>query len=202
VPGDPLAGAVVKISAAILAGGSSRRMGTDKAFIDFDGLPLVERIAKGLGDVSDDVYVVAKRSLGLPVRCVVDGSDEQAPLVGVLAALRAARHSTVFICGCDMPFVSNDIVRVIARRLGDLDAVVPIRDEKLEGLHAVWSRAAAPRIGALLLAGDRGLRPALRRLHIDTVDEDVWREIDPEGRAFVNLNTPDDLEQVSRASGP
>lgn len=192
----------MKISAAILAGGDSRRMGTDKALLEFDGVPLVERIAKGLGEVSDDVYIVAKRTLDSSVRSVLDGSDEQSPLIGVLAALRAARHAAVFVCGCDMPYVSSALVRALARRLVHVDAVVPVREGKLEGLHAVWSSAAAPRIGALVAAGERGLRPALHRLHIDAVDEDAWREIDPEGRAFVNLNTPADLEQVSRASGP
>src|SRR5687768_11842733 len=102
-----------QISAAILAGGESRRMGSDKAMLDFAGRPLVERIADRLSAISEEVFVVGKRRLEVDVPTVLEASDPQTPLLGVLTALRAARHPLVFICGCDMPFVSPSLATIL-----------------------------------------------------------------------------------------
>ena len=171
-------------------------MGTDKAMLDLDGRPLVSRIVDRLSAVSDDVFVVAKRSMDIDARVVVETAEIQAALVGVHTALCAADHPLVFICGCDMPFVSPALMELLVDRMDDRDAVVPQRDGKLEALHGVWSRSATEKVGSLLASGERALRSALRALRVDVVEEDVWRAIDPDGRAFINLNTPEDLAAI------
>jgi molybdopterin-guanine dinucleotide biosynthesis protein A len=127
---------------------------------------------------------------------VLETAEAQTPLIGIRTALCAAHHPLVFICGCDMPFVSPVLIELLVDRMDDLDAVVPLRDGKLEALHGVWSKTAAEKVDALLATGERGLRRALRALRVDVVDEDVWRAIDPDGRAFINVNTPEDLAAI------
>ena len=190
------------LSAAVLAGGESRRMGSDKAMLDFGGRPLVRRIADELATISDDVFVVAKQELVVGVPTVIEAPEPQTPLLGVLTALRAARHPLVFVCGCDMPFVSTALATLLTERASGVDVVVPFREGKSEALHAVWSTAAADKVAALLERGEFGLRRAIAQLHADEIDEAVWRSIDPEGRCFANLNTPDDLRSWAPTAPP
>jgi molybdopterin-guanine dinucleotide biosynthesis protein A len=174
-------------------------MGTDKAMLDFDGRPLVSRVVERVTSISDDVYVVSKRAMEIDARVVLEPPEPQTPLLGVLTALRAAAHPLVFICGCDMPFVSPALATFLADRADDLDAVVPFRDGKSEALHCVWSASAADKVAALLDQGEFGLRRALAEMDVDVVGEATWRAIDSDGRAFTNLNTPDDVAAIRSA---
>ena len=187
----------MKVSCGILVGGESRRMGRDKALVDFGGRPLVVHVAQRLSMWSDDVFVVGKRSnvelADLRLRVHDDGCDARTPLAGVLAALHAARHPLVFVCATDMPHVSRELVQLMASRACGADAVVPERDGRLEPLHALWSTAVADVIAAALAAGERAPHRMLGRLSAVTIREEDWRRVDPRGDSFTNLNTPDDL---------
>lgn len=184
-----------QLSAAVLVGGESRRMGTDKAFIDFDGKPLVVHIVERLRTISDDVFVVGKsvkRFEALRVRCETDGSEEHSPLYGVLAALRAAKHESVFVCGCDMPSLDTSLIVSLADRANGVDAAVPSNEGRVEPLHAVWSRNATDRIEAIVSEGVRAVHDALDRLDVSIVDVD-------NDRSFTNVNTPADLDRLRRS---
>jgi molybdopterin-guanine dinucleotide biosynthesis protein A len=191
----------MSFSCAVLAGGLSRRMGRDKALVEFEGRPLVVHMVERLSSWSDDVFVVSKTN-PLPddprLRVYDDACDVQAPLAGVLAALRAASHPLVFVCATDMPFVSHEVVELLVSRADAADAVVPRRVGRLEPLHAVWSRSAAGPIAAQMDAGERAVHRALGLLNVVTVDEDEWRRVDPDGVSFTNLNTPDELAAARR----
>lgn len=184
-------------SVAVLAGGRSTRMGRDKSLLPFRNRPLIAHVVERCGVCSDDVFVVTKRPRqlqSLRFRVVVDHADEQTPLAGIVTALGAAAHPYVFVCACDMPFVSAELVRLLAQRARSYDAAVPVRAGRPEPSHAVWSTSALDRIEQALWSGERAVRRVLETLRVAWVDEDEWRTIDPGGRAFVNVNTPEDLE--------
>ena len=193
---DPSAKQRQAVSVAVLAGGQSRRMGTDKALVDFEGEPLVVRVARGLSAISDDVFVVCKQMLALDVPPgfpeVLDGFAEQTPLSGIITALHAAQHPLVFVVACDMPYVSNDLVIDLCDAAEDADAVVPVHDDVLESLHAVWSVRAVSKLEALWEEGERSVRGALRRLALATV------EIAAVTASFTNVNTPNELDASRR----
>jgi molybdenum cofactor guanylyltransferase len=177
------------ISGAVLAGGASKRMGRDKALIEVDGRPLALYVADRLLGCSDDVFVVAKRELGFPV--VIDDLDLQTPLAGIMTALRSAKHEVVFICACDMPLVSADLVVDLASRADEHDAVVPERGGRTEPLHVVWAVRSLPKIEELAASGERAVHRILERLDVVTVEVGD----DP---SFTNVNTPEELERVLR----
>lgn len=174
-------------------------MGSDKALIELDGRPLVLRVFDRLKSLSDDVFVVTKRpptieALGL--RAVVDHHDAQTPVAGIATALRTAAHDHVFVCACDMPFVSVDVVRLLVERIDGMDAVVSVRNGRPEPLHAVWATSAAEALEAALRDGERAVHRALKRMRVGWVSESEWSALDPEGRTFINLNTPEDIAHV------
>lgn len=185
------------ISAAVLAGGSSTRMGRDKALLDLNGRPMICHVVDRLRAVSEDVFVVTKRAHsldGLDLRVVIDQDEAQTPLSGISRALDVATHEHVFVCACDMPTVSPDLVLWIAERAVGYDAAVPVRDGRGEPLHAVWSAHA------IIGCGELAVHRVLEKLRVAWVGEDEWRTLDPTGSSFANVNTPEDLARASGAN--
>ena len=100
--------------ALVLAGGESRRFGSDKAMAPFRGATLLEAVLRGLSALEfAQVAVVAKEpgkygALAGAAALLNDASPVQTPLAGLAAGLRAARHELVFACAADMPFAADE----------------------------------------------------------------------------------------------
>ncbi|HAA75354.1 TPA: hypothetical protein DCE37_09560, partial [Candidatus Latescibacteria bacterium] len=117
-------------SCIILCGGKSRRMGQDKAWLDFDGEPLLARILRIVSPVVSDVVIVASEYQRLPDlqqqhQVVIDLTPDSGPLGGVVTGIDALSdsHGPVFLCGCDHPFLSGGFLEALLDRMGDNDAV-------------------------------------------------------------------------------
>lgn len=203
------------MAGVVLAGGQSRRMGQDKALLDFLGQPLVRRIVERLEGVSPPVYVVAPQhrrgaleALGL--RVVADRFEQGGPLAGLHAGLAAAGDGYHFVVSCDQPFVEGGLVRYLLRRAqaslppqpgtGYLapDAVIPRVEGKLQVLHAVYHGRVAPVAERLLRQGERSVRCVLERIRWVEVAEAELAAFGDPGRLFLNVNTPDELRLALR----
>ena len=183
-------------SLVILAGGRSRRMGYDKATLPAGDVTLIEHLARRLAPVVDEI-IIAGGSVRAPLegaRVVPDPQPGLGPLAGLLAGLTAATERHVWVVGCDLPDVEpalGGLLRVLA---GDHEAVVPRPEEEPEGVCALYLRELAPRIEALLAAGERSIRALLDRSIVRYVAANELRAVDPELRSFRNINTPTDYE--------
>ncbi|HEU5001513.1 MAG TPA: molybdenum cofactor guanylyltransferase [Actinomycetota bacterium] len=192
------------LSGLVLAGGRSRRMGRDKALIGYEGETLVERAARRLAEVCDEVIIASGDGLRLPVpgcRQVADAVAGAGPLSGLVAGLEAAGHPLVAVAGVDMPHLSPALFRLLFVRHAGEPAVVPEVGGQLEPLHALYARSAAPALRCRLEAGERPLRAAVEGLGPLVVGPEVWGAVDPEGRFAENLNQPGDLDIVPKAFG-
>jgi molybdopterin-guanine dinucleotide biosynthesis protein A len=195
------------MSAVLLCGGTSRRMGTDKALVRLDGEPLVLRAAGMLGSFAAQVIVAAgpagrlgsllERTPCETVEDVTAGAGDDAadvgPLGGIVAGLEAARHELVAVLAVDMPFASAAVFDLLARRIGDDGAAVPVTSEGSQPLHAVYARRSAPLLRAALEGAQRSVRSALGRIDVRWVHREEWQSADPSGRFAWNLNEPGDL---------
>jgi len=187
-------------AAAILAGGRSRRMGTDKALLTLEGTPLVGHVIARLRPLVSEILIVgdnagAYRQFGIPV--ISDPSPDQGPLAGIRTALMNTAAPLVFCCACDMPFLETALVgRLLELAERGVAAVVPrVRGER-EPLCAVYTRKALPAIEAVLATGGRRILDALARMPTHYVEEEDLRVFDPELQSFVNVNTPEDLARI------
>jgi molybdopterin-guanine dinucleotide biosynthesis protein A len=181
----------------LLAGGRSRRMGTDKALVEFHGARLAERGLRILRSVCDDVVVASGdgsrlASLGAPQ--VADAAPDSGPLGGIVAGLEAAATDLVAVVAVDMPFASAGVLRLLAGRWSGEDAAVPVTDRGPEPLHAVYARSAAPALRRLLESGVLAMNRVLELIDTLGVEEREWRAADPSGRFALNVNRPEDLE--------
>lgn len=186
------------VSAGILAGGASSRMGSDKALLDFRGRTLLQHQLDLLRPLFPELIIGGGR-YDLGVRIVPDVLGERCALTGVHALLRGATTSRVFIVACDMPFLNPALIRDLLGRPGDV--VIPVTARGPEPLHAVYDKACLPAIEATARAGEwktTGFHKDVRVTLVD-VDEAAWAV---EGRSpFTNANTPDDWRRVRDPGG-
>ncbi len=195
----------VTISAAILAGGMSRRMGTDKALLPIGGRTMLDVVAERVSAVAQDVFVVADddtkyRELGY--RVVQDAIPGAGSLGGVYAALLNARHDLCLVVACDMPLLNIELLRYLAKLAGRDDVVIPSLaagrsdqggGETLETMHAIYRTSSLPSLERQIQTGDFKIAAALDDLEILRVCEATIRRFDPHLHSFFNVNTPQDF---------
>jgi molybdopterin-guanine dinucleotide biosynthesis protein A len=189
------------ITGLILAGGASRRMGTDKAFLPVEGVPLIVRVHAVLAPLFAEVLIAAGRETPgrgpFPARVVYDEVPGLGPLGGVVAGLKTATTPWVFAFACDMPNLDARVIERIAReRAEGIPVVTPESPGGVESCHALYARAALPMIEAALAEGERAPHRLFRRIGAQVIPKAEIAAIDPEFRSLANLNTPDDLKGV------
>ena len=189
-------------SAAILAGGGSRRMGRDKSMLEMGGVPLIRRIADGLEEIFSQVFVVANErerfeQMGLAV--VGDIHPGNDSLGGLHAAVASAQGSHVFVAGCDMPLLRPPLIRGLASLVEGWDVVIPVKDGYPEPLCAFYGKKCAPRIKESISRGRLKMIGFHEHVRVRRVEEAAWREWDPEGASFLNANTPEEFETIRSA---
>ena len=121
-------GVLPRVSGIILAGGQSRRMGQDKAFIDFDGAPLVSRVINQVRNLCSELIIVTNDSGAYQkfgVRLVGDVYPAKGSLGGIYSGLRAVAENYALAVACDMPFLNQDLLRYMISFAPQFDVVIP-----------------------------------------------------------------------------
>lgn len=185
----------MSVSAAIMAGGRSKRMGQDKAWIELDGDPLIKRVAAVLAQVADEVIVVANepRYASLGLRVVKDRYPNGGALGGIATGVGAAAHDTVLVAACDMPFLSPTVWRLLLGHAGEADVVVPRIGGEYETLHALYTKACLPHMARALAEDRLRVIAFFDQVRVLPIDEPELRAVDPGLRSFTNVNTPEEL---------
>jgi molybdopterin-guanine dinucleotide biosynthesis protein A len=197
-------------SALILAGGMGKRLGyREKALIDINGKTLIALIIEKLEKVVDSIIIsvrdraqeeLLKAALSLEYRFAYDIHKNTGPMSGILSGLSSCEDEYCFIAACDMPFINENVVRLLFRRSENFDAAIPRwEDGFLEPLHAVYR--CVPMIHETKQAIERGetiiLAPVFK-MKVNYVPMDDVRKLDPDLRTFININTNDDIQKLSR----
>lgn len=193
------------LAGVVLCGGGSTRMGTDKALIEVDGVPLFALVAERLASVAWPVFLAPGSTgrlgeVGYPN--LADAAPSSGPLGGIVAALRASPHRLVAVLAVDLPFASEAVIHLLAERIDAADAAVPVTSEGPQPLHAVFARSALPTLERALVDGTRSVLGALERLSVRWVERDEWRGADPSGRFAFNVNLPEDLTGIELETEP
>ncbi|MDP9266051.1 MAG: molybdenum cofactor guanylyltransferase [Chloroflexota bacterium] len=191
----------MKVSAAVMAGGKSRRMGRDKAWLDLgDGTPIVRRATNVLAGVADEVFVVANDTAydALGLRVVRDRYADGGALGGIATAVAAAAGEVVLVAACDMPFLSAPVWRLLIQLAPGNDVVVPRVGGQFETLHAVYAKSGLWAMESALASRRMRVISFFPDVRVRDVGEDELRTADPELRSFTNVNTPEELETAKR----
>jgi molybdopterin-guanine dinucleotide biosynthesis protein A len=191
----------MSVSAAVMAGGKSRRMGRDKAWLDVgDGRSIVQRVIDVLSEVADEVFIVAndERYLTLGPRVVPDRFPDGGVLGGIATAVGAAANDRVLVAACDMPFLDPAVFRLLIERSDGADVVMPKVGDDHEALHALYTKACVPAMERALASGKMRVISFFPDVRVRIVPEEDLRAVDPRLRTFTNVNTPEELAAVTK----
>jgi molybdopterin-guanine dinucleotide biosynthesis protein A len=189
------------IVGVVLAGGRSRRMGSDKASLPLLGRPLAAWAVSALQSVLGEVWLIGgspslARDIGVcHAPDLVPGAG---PLAGIYGALQATR-SDIMVVACDMPLLQPSLLRCVLAAANGFDVVVPINGGEYEPLLGVYRQTCLEAIEKALAAGERQVRSIYPAIRLRTVPEPLWRQWDEHGLSFINANSPSDLERVVEA---
>ena len=171
-------------------------MGQNKALKPFLGRPLVQRVIERLAPVADELLVTTNQPedfdfLNLPL--FPDVKPGRGALGGLYTALLAAKHPSVAVIACDMPFASAPLLVAAAGLLiqEEADVVIAETSEGYEPLHAVYRRATCiPAIESAIQADQWRVISWFPKVHIRKLTTEELGRYDPDGLAFWNVNTP------------
>jgi molybdopterin-guanine dinucleotide biosynthesis protein A len=194
------------VGTIVLAGGESSRMGRSKAWLTFEGEPLLTRVVRRLATGFAPLVVVAAPDQVLPalpahVQVARDRVAREGPLEGLAVGLEhlASSSRRAFVCTCDAPFVTSTLAVALAN-LCERDAAVPEVDGRLHPLAAVYATDTHRVARALRDADERRVTAFVGAIQATRVGADrllaheALRSEDPELASLVNVNTPADLE--------
>lgn len=185
------------LSAIVLAGGASRRLGQDKAALSFGGRPLLHIVIERISAVCRQIIVAGARGRpdgSLPVTFVEDDVPDQGPLAGLHAGLAAASADFVLVVACDMPFLNTRLLAYMASLPRDYQALVPRLGGRQHPLHAIYAHSCLPVIESLRAQGCNSMGDLLARAGVRELAEEEVRRLDPEGLSLFNLNNRADLD--------
>jgi molybdopterin-guanine dinucleotide biosynthesis protein A len=186
-------------SAAVLAGGASTRMGTDKAFLRFGDESLIERQRRCLQGAGAAEVLISGRAgvdysrLGLTV--VYDERPNSGPLAGLVAVLKAATFDTALVLAVDMPVMTSAMLRKIVRYADDLGCV-PFDDRGFEPLAAVYSKHLLPLAEELLAKEEYSMQGFAKQAVSRGLTHTLQLET-AEQPNFINCNEPSDWPHFS-----
>jgi len=183
----------------ILAGGESRRMGTDKAFLKVDGRTIIEQILAVFSGLFGHCIIVTNtpdryRSYG--VELVGDVYDVRGSLNGIYSGLLRSRDEYNFVVACDMPFLNPRLIAYMGEIAEGHDAVVPRYQGYHEPLHAVYRKKLLPLIEAQIRKDDRRILNLYEHIDVRYLTEEEIDRFDPERRSFKNVNTPEEYKEA------
>src|SRR5271155_187751 len=188
------------ITAFILAGGASTRMGEPKAFMQIAGKSLIDYAVAQAHSVGDDVFVVGDKIMyGAYGRIVTDVHEGCGPLGGIHAALTRAKTEFNLILALDTPFLTKNVLNYLNMQAqkAEKTVTVPKLSNGYNPLCAIYRKDFLHRAEGAILAGNYKID--LLFLEGDTLEiteaELLMQRFDLS--IFDNINTPEDFASAS-----
>ena len=187
----------MRISAGVLAGGKSSRMGQDKALLEINQQRFLHKITKELGTLDEVLLSVASKGdyADLELLSFADEHREIGPMEGIYQLVKHASNEYIFICAVDMPFVTSKLVNYMTEFISsDFDCYVMADDEHIHPLCAIYSKAVLPVIEELISNGQYRLREIFKRVRTKYINLETSCF---EPRVLRNINTREEYVKLA-----
>lgn len=184
------------VTGLILAGGKSSRFGKNKALVEVGGVRLIERVIRVMGSVFQQLIIVTNTPdeyayLELPM--IEDLIKGLGPLGGLYTGLESISTEAGFFVACDMPFLSEPLIRHILEFRDEFDVILPKIDWKIEALHGLYNKSCLPAIRELIDSQQYQVIRFFTKMRVKYLGEAEIRKYDPELKTFFNINEPREL---------
>lgn len=190
------------VTAAVLCGGKSRRMGFDKAFLRDEKEYLLLQTVRKLQLLFEQTVLVSNTKAKFEDRAdfetlsvLEDLYLEKGPLGGICTALQKVQTEYIFVMACDMPVPDVNLIGRMYRKLGGWQVLACRNQGRLEPLFAFYHRSCLPVFKKQIESGELKLRAAFPSLKVEMYDLSG-----EETEGIVNLNTPEDVQRWSGKS--
>lgn len=198
-PGSDKIGGVTGV---ILAGGESRRMGSNKALLRLNDVPLIEKVYHAMEALFEDIVLITNTPEAysfLPCRMAPDIYPGAGSIAGLHAGMVSSRTERIFVAACDMPFLHADLIRMLCRYDREAEAVVPMNGEGFfEPLHAVYAVTAQEAAQDIIENGDKSILILLNRIRTVLISYQEVRSIPGAEESFRNINTPEEFKTAQQ----
>lgn len=187
------------VTAFVLAGGRSSRMGSDKAFLRLGDETLLSHALKVAGAVAGEVRIVGDaRKFAAFGRVIEDVYRDRGPLGGIHGALYSSATELNLVLAVDLPFVGPQLLEYLLLRARESSAMVtvPRAGGGLQPLCAVYHRGFAEVAEQLLREGKNKIDSRFATVGTCIIEEDELVRAGFSAEMFRNLNTPEELEQA------
>jgi molybdopterin-guanine dinucleotide biosynthesis protein A len=185
----------MRVDISVLAGGSSSRMGRDKASIEWNGQTVLERIVSAARSTGRNTFVVGREK---PDKWNIDSVDfyrddriGEGPLAGLSKALSITTADAVLALACDTPLLTRTsidwLLRVTEQLYLSEDGVAVRNSGRLDPLFSIYAKSCQPRIELMLTSGNRALYKLIQSAKFLTIDAPA--EVSSE---LINFNSPED----------
>ena len=184
----------------VLAGGSSRRLGTDKAFVEVGGISLVKRATKTLQELGLEVRVVCRskqQAQSMPCPYILDQIPGLGPAMAIFSALYDSDHPKNYFLACDMPLVPPDLFRKFCKLSEKFDVIVSADfKSKIQPLCGYYSRACLPILEDQLNKGIMSITEILKSkdLKVQILD---FSSLALDKNTFININDRKTLQKAN-----
>lgn len=189
------------ITAFILSGGKSSRMGTNKALLKIGDRQLIQRMIELIEPLFSDI-VISSNELELyeefGKKIIRDIYQSRGPLSGIHSALSSVKTEKCFLISCDMPFISSQIINYLINYESEKEIILPKSDGRIQQLCGIYSKKILPKVDKLLtesMRNDTKLKGSIYELleRVETEIVDVSELSFYQKHLFFNINTPEDF---------
>ena len=188
----------IPCTGVILSGGlNSRFDGKNKAFLSVGGRRILDRLLDVFSDLFDEIILVTNHPqhfLKWDLTIVTDVFDLRSSLTGIHTGLFYMNSPYAFFSACDTPFLKKEMVEILVEQIEQkFDIIMPETAAGFEPLCAIYSKRCLKPAEDHLRANKVKIQWAFRSNRIKHIAENQLRQVDPELRSFLNINTPEDL---------
>lgn len=189
------------ISCIVLAGGRGLRLGRNKMAVTIGNRTLLQWVVFHLSVFNSDIIIVTAEKQSLPefidypkLRIVTDVYPGKGSLGGIYTGLATSDSSHNLVVACDMPFLNRALLRYMIRLAADFDLVIPRLGNKVEPLHAVYSKGCLAPIEGLLKQDNLKIIDIFDLVRVKYIEAEEINRFDPKHLSFFNINTEADLK--------
>jgi molybdenum cofactor guanylyltransferase len=194
---------VFSLTAIVLAGGQSSRMGQDKPLLSVQGVPLLRQVCDRAREIAKTVDVVTATREYDPIvpkdcRIIYEPVPPRGPLIAFSLALSSVETDWILLLACDLPLLTAEVMREWATGLSmvspDAIAWLPYVDQRWQSLCGFYRRSCGESLGEFIASGGNSFQKWLDGVRVEELPVS-----DP--RVLFNCNTPEDLERVRSLLG-
>jgi molybdopterin-guanine dinucleotide biosynthesis protein A len=176
-------------------------MGEDKAFIEIDGISIINRIQRVLTVLFDEIIIVANRKdrfADLDARIYADLLPQRGVLGGLYTGLFFSSCPYSFCVACDMPFLNQSVIEYLITKIPGYDVIVPRTRDGLQPLHAIYSKSCLGPIKRVIEQGNYKIIDFYPLVKVRMIQEEKFSSLDPMNESFINVNTPEELLLIQK----